>query len=126
MKYLEFNKTHHIEDINGGLVVDMNSDIVTVDFGTFFKAIVMSDDRWGKNIKTLTMLMDIRDQAKQLSANYYNQNKFLELTDEAWEICLEIVENPMQGYNVAVASALFEHIKDLKKATSIKPEVKAE
>lgn len=125
MKYLDFTKAYPIEDSSGSWVISQNGDVVTVPFEVFFKGIILVDDRWGKNIKTLTSLMDLRDKTKVLSYNDNNPNKILELTDEEWQLCLNICEEPQNGYNVNAASALFSHIKDLKEASSVKPENKA-
>jgi hypothetical protein len=119
MKYLSFSKSHPVEDINGGYVISDNGEAMAVPFEVFFKGIIMGDDRWGKNVKTLTMLMDVRDKIKSLSYNDANDNKVLELTDDEWTLACEIVETPQAGFNVQLATALFSHIKDLKEASSL-------
>jgi hypothetical protein len=119
MKYLNFNKSYPVEDSNFGWIVGDNGEAVSVPFEIFFKGIILGDDRWGKNIKTLTMLMDVRDKFKNLSYHDSNDNKILELTDEEWALACEICENPQNGFNVQIASALFAHIKDLKEASNL-------
>lgn len=121
MKYVKFNNSYPIENVNGGFVTSESGDAITVPFEIFFKGIILTDDRWGKNIKTLTMLMDLRDKVKPLSYNDINIDKILELTDEEWDQCLVIIEEPQNGFNVAAASAIFKHIIDFKEAVSTKP-----
>lgn len=123
MKYVKFNNSYQVEDINGNLVVSDKGDAVTVPFEIFFKGIVLTDDRWGKNIKGLNMLMDLRDKVKALSSNDNQTDKILELTDEEWDKCSVIIEEPQNGFNIAVASAIFKHINDFKNASSTKLEL---
>jgi len=121
MKYLKFNRSHVVEDVNGGWIIQDNGEALTIPFDIFFKGIILVDDRWGKSGKTLNMLMDIRDKVKQLSFNDNNENKFLELTDEEWNLCCIIADEPGAGFNVKMASALFAHVKDLKEAVDSLP-----
>ena len=93
--------------------------MILFPFEVFLKGIILVDDKWGKSVKTLNMLMDIRDKAKNLSYNDGKDNKILELTDEEWQMCCLISEEPTAGFNVRFASALFNHVKDLKNATNI-------
>lgn len=123
MKYLDFTKSYMIEDSNFGYIISENGEAVSVPFEVFFKGIIMVDDRWGKSIKLLTDLMEIRDRVKELSYNDSKENKFLELSDDQWQMCVEISSNPQAGYNVNYCTALFAHVNDLKKATSIKPDL---
>lgn len=118
MKYLDFNKSHVVEDENFGWVIQENGEALTIPFNIFFKGIIMIDDRWGKSVKTLNMLMDVRDKCKNLSYNDINEYKTLELTDDEWALCCTIAEEPSAGYSVKFASALFRHVKDLKEASS--------
>ena len=123
MKYLNFNSSHIIEDINGGFVIAENGEALSVPFEVFFKGIILVDDRWGKSVKLLNSLMDIREKVKQLSFNDNKENKILELTDEEWQVCIDICEAPQVGYNVNFASALLKHVNDLKTAKSVMPEL---
>ena len=119
MKYLNFSKNHIVTDINGGWVIAENGEALSIPFEIFFKNIVLIDDRWGKSVKLLTSLMDVREKVKALSFNDNKDNKILELTDEEWQQCIEIIENPQVGYNVNYASALLNHVHDIKNASSI-------
>lgn len=124
MKYLDFNKSHVVEDENFGWIMQENGNAFVIPFSIFFKGIILIDERWGKSVKTLNTLMDIRDKVKLLSYNDINENKILELTDEEWAICVEISNEPSAGYNVKLATSLFQHVKDLKEASDVKPELK--
>lgn len=121
MKYLDFTKSHVVTDLNGGWIVQENGEALSIPFEAFFKGLVLVDDRWGKSVKLLTSLMDIREQVKELSFNDNKKNKILELSDEQWSLICEILENPQVGFNVAYASSLLAHVKDVKEASSIKP-----
>jgi hypothetical protein len=123
MKYLKFDSSHVIEDVNGSFLIAENGEALSVPFEVFFKGIILVDDRWGKSVKLLTLLMETRDSVKELSFNDNKENKILELSDEAWELACEIAENPAAGYNILYANALLKHVKDLKNASSIKPEL---
>lgn len=118
MKYLKFNKSYMVTNVDGNWVIQPNGETLEVPFEIFFKGIILIDDRWGKSVKTLTMLMDLRDKVKNLSFNDINENKILELTDEEWELCCIISDEPGAGYNVQFSSALLSHVKDLKNAPS--------
>lgn len=120
MKYLKFNKSHIVTDVDGGWVVQTNGEVLEIPFEIFFKGIILVDDRWGKSVKTLNMLMDLRDKVKTLSFNDVNENKILELTDEEWELSCIVADEPGAGFNVQFASALLKHIEDLKQASNSK------
>lgn len=119
MKYLDFTKSHVVTDLNGGWIVQENGEALSIPFEAFFKGLVLVDDRWGKSVKLLTSLMDIREQVKELSFNDNKKNKILELSDEQWSLVCEILENPQVGFNVSYASALLAHVKDVKEASSL-------
>jgi hypothetical protein len=119
MKYLKYNKSHIVTNVDGGWVTQQNGEVLEIPFEIFFKGIILVDDRWGKSVKTLTMLMDLRDKIKNLSFNDIKENKILELTDEEWEICCIIADEPSNGYNAQFASALLTHVRDLKNASDI-------
>lgn len=118
MKYIKFNKSHVVTNVDGGWVTQSNGEVLEIPFEIFFKGIILIDERWGKSVKTLTMLMDLRDKIKNLSFNDVNENKILELTDEEWEICCIIADEPGAGFNVTFGSALLQHVKDLKNASN--------
>lgn len=119
MKCLNFNKSHVVEDVNGGWVIQDNGEALTVPFEVFLKGIILVDDKWGKSVKTLNMLMDVRDKVKNLSYNDGKTNKILELTDEEWDVCCAVADEPTVGFNIRFASALFNHVKDLKNASNV-------
>ena len=123
MKYLDFNKTYPVEDVNGGWIIQDNGVAVSVPFEVFFKSIILVDDRWGKSIKLLNSLMDLREKVKELSFNDNKPNKILEMTDEEWSVCLDVCEQPNAGYNINYASAILKHVNDLKSASSIRPDL---
>lgn len=122
MKYLDFKKSYNVEDINGNFLVAESGENVFVPLEVFIKSVILQDDRWGKNVKLLNSLMDLREKIKVLSYPDSKEIKILELTDEEWAICVEIAENPQVSYNAKLASALLNHIKDLKEASDVKPE----
>src|SRR6266705_387291 len=122
-KFLDFTKAHPVEDSNFGWIIQENGEALSIPFELFFKNIILVDNRWGKSMKSLSMLLDIRDKLKPLCYNDSNNQKILELTDEEWALCCEISNDPAVGYSVQYCTALFAHVKDLKEARSIKPEL---
>ena len=111
MKYLKFDRAYMIEGL-----ADTEGNAIMVPFETFVRGVVLTDNRWGKSIKTLTMLMDLREKVRSLSLEKLDSERVLALTDEEWEVCLAITEEPTSGYNVVAASACMSHVRDLKYA----------
>lgn len=116
--YLDFTKSYPIEDLNGGFLVSDNGEAQSIPFAAFFSGVILSDDRWGKTLSTLESLVDLRTQFKELSYIDSSQNKTLVLTNEQFDLCLQIIENPQLGYNVQFAPTIHKHIIDLKRAST--------
>ena len=94
-------------------VTNQPRGVQKIDFKNFFIGTVLADVKWGKTWKDLSTAHDIRQKVIAAESSF-------ELSDTEWDEVCEVIKNPSNGYNPALAVQCIDFFRAILNAEEIK------